>query len=316
MGISFPAFTSGENATTTVTGQVKCSSLDLKVDVVSNNVRLLLDEPLNQTVVTHALIELLQAISTLFTIVDGGINSVKGTYSINGTLCIPSGSHATKHTQTIQFLTHGDTLDSTYWDIAPGCSHINAASAAGYATFSYDRIGVEKSEHPDPLQVDQGPLQVEIAHGLVTLILDRQIGPYSSEKVVGVGHSAGSIVTQVVTAKYSKDFDTIILTGTSIVPSFVNTALASFDVTIASMGASQRFSSLPNGYLVQHLPRAIKFHTSDFPTSILRVSLPIFLLSLTDLFQVLAITVTNKQTQTFGELLTLGTIVAPSTQYK
>lgn len=31
-------------------------------------------------------------------------------------------------------------------------------------------IGVGKSQHPDPLQVVQGPLQVGIAHGLVTMI--------------------------------------------------------------------------------------------------------------------------------------------------
>lgn len=262
---SFPAFASGKNAITAVSGQTKCCSLDLKVDVVSNNVKILLDEPANQTVVTQTLIDLLQANSTLFTRANGGISTIKSIYNIHGTLCIPSGSHAVKHTQTIQFLTHGDTLDSTYWDIAPGYSYVDAAVAAGYATFTYDRIGIGKSEHPDPLQVVQGPLQVEIAHGLVTLIRNRQIGPYSFKNIVGVGHSAGSTVTQGVTTKYPLDFDAVILTGTSIDPSFVNTALASFDLTIANTDTSQRFSSLRNGYLVQPLSQSIQFPYFRFP---------------------------------------------------
>ncbi|KAL8717846.1 MAG: hypothetical protein Q9225_004953 [Loekoesia sp. 1 TL-2023] len=287
--------------TSTVSGKSTCFTQYLKVSVVSENIKIILDQPTNQTVVTETLVELLQLNSNLSTRVNGGQNTVKDIYSIYGQLCISSEPDIAKRSKTIQVLTHGDTLDHTYWDIAPGYSYIDAAVEAGYATFSYDRIGVGKSQHPDPLQVVQGPLQVEIAHAIVTMIRDAQIGPYSFRTIVGVGHSAGSTVTQGVTTKYPQDFDAIILTGTSISPSFVNTAIASFDLTIANLDASGKFAGLPNGYLVQPNDQSIQFPYYRFPN-----------------FdpQIFAIEAANKQTQTFGELLTLGSIVAPSLQFR
>jgi pimeloyl-ACP methyl ester carboxylesterase len=103
----------------------------------------------------------------------------------------------------VQVLTHGTTLDSTYWDFATGYSYINAATAAGYATFSYDRLGVGSSAHPDPIQAVQAALQVEILHQLVVLLRAApDLGGKLLKNVVGVGHSAGSTFTQAVSAKY------------------------------------------------------------------------------------------------------------------
>ncbi|KAI4122377.1 MAG: hypothetical protein LQ338_005850 [Usnochroma carphineum] len=293
----------GSNTLTsrTVSGKSTCFTQNLKVSATTDNIRILLSSPVNQTVATEYLVELLQSNSDLPARVNGGRNTIRDTYSIYGQLCVPSDPRTAKSARTIQFLSHGDTLDHTYWDIAPGYSYIDAAVAAGYATFSYDRIGVGKSQHPDPLQVVQGPLQVEIAHSIVTMIRNDQIGPHSFKNVVGVGHSAGSTVTQGVTAKYPQDFDAVILTGTSVSADFVNTALASFDMTIANLDASGKFPGLPNGYLVQPNPQSIQFPYYRFPN-----------------FdpQVFAAQVASKQTQTFGELLTLGTIVAPSAQFR
>lgn len=249
----------------TVSGKSQCLSQHLKVRIVSDNVKLLLNDPVNQTIVTETLVELLEANSSLFARVNGGKNTIEDTFTVYGILCVPSSPVAAKKIETIQFLTHGDTLDSTYWDIAPGYSYIDAAVAAGYATFSYDRIGFGKSQHPDPLQVVQGPLHVEVAHALVTLIRTAQIGSYAFKNVVGVGHSAGSAVTQGVTTKYPQDFDAIILTGSSASLSYVTTTLASFDLSIANADPSCRFSALPNGYLVQPLPVSIQFPYYRFP---------------------------------------------------
>lgn len=60
------------------------------------------------------------------------------------------------------------------------------------------------------------------------------------------------------------------------------------------------------------------FHTFASLILIQRVSFDLAKLSIafTNLTQVLAIEVANKQTQTFGELLTLGTIVAPASQFR
>ena len=253
------------NITSTVSGRSTCLEQYLKLDVTSNNIKILLDQPVNQTIATENLVELLQTNSTLFSRVNGGRSTIKNTFDIYGKLCFPSNPGAAKAVSTVQFLTHGDTLDSSYWDIAPGYSYFDAAVAAGYATFSYDRIGVGKSEHPDPLQVVQGPLQVEIAHALIVRLRQAQICSYNFKSVIGVGHSAGSTVTQGVTTKYPQDFDAIILTSTSTSVAYVNTALASYDLTIANLDPSRKFASLPNGYLVQPNTQSIQFSNFRWP---------------------------------------------------
>ncbi|KAL6717766.1 hypothetical protein ACLMJK_003851 [Lecanora helva] len=289
------------NVTSTLSGKAKCFSQDLNVDVVSNNLKILLDPPANQTVVTETLVELLQNGSTLFSRVNGGQNIIKKTYRIYGKLCVPQDASTTNPPQIIQFLTHGDTFDSTYWDLSPGYSYIDLVISQGQATFSYDRIGVGRSQHPDPLQEVQAPLQVEIAHALVTLIRKAQVGPYSFNIVVGVGHGAGSTINPGVTTKYPRDFDSVILTGTSVSTSFVNTTIASSDLTIANTDSSGRFAGLPNGYLVQPLPQSIQFPYLRWPNFDPKI---------------LKVMVDNKQIQTLGELLTLDTIAAPSTQFR
>ncbi|KAL8646110.1 MAG: hypothetical protein Q9210_006314 [Variospora velana] len=291
----------GSTTETTISGKSVCSAHDFKVSITTNNTKLLLDPPTNQTIVTQTLVELLQSGSDLFSKANGGPNTIEDVYTIYGQLCLSPEPHLAKSTETVQFLSHGDTLDHTYWDIAPGYSYIDAAVAAGYATFSYDRIGVGKSQHPDPLQTVQAPLHVEIAHRLVTMIRNAEIGPGCFKRVVGVGHSAGSTVTQGVTTKYPKDFDAVILTGTSTSAAFVNTAIASFDLTIANLDASGKFAGLQNGYLVQPNQQAIQFPFFRWPN-----------------FdpEILAVEVTNKQTQTFGELLTLPSIFVPSAEFQ
>jgi pimeloyl-ACP methyl ester carboxylesterase len=148
----------------------------------------------------------------------------------------------------VQVLTHGATLDSTYWDFATGYSYINAATAAGYATFSYDRLGVESSAHPDPIQVVQAALQVEILHQLVVLLRAAPgLGGKLFKNVVGVGHSAGSTFTQAVSAKYPNDFDAVVLTGITTSTASVSAAQAANCLAIANQQGS-RFSGLANGY--------------------------------------------------------------------
>ena len=265
---SFPNSTANSTAsanTSVTTGTSRCITENVHVSVTSTNIKLLLAEPANQTVATETFQELLQANSNLSVRLNDGPNTISGNFSIYGKLCFPLDHKAASEVQTVQLLTHGDTLDSTYWAIAPGYSYIDAAVAAGYATFSYDRIGVGRSEHPDPNQVVQGPIQVEIAHALVTLLRDSKIGPISFRKVVGVGHSAGSTVTNGVTTKYPKDFDAVILTGTSTSAAYVNTALASFDLTIANTDPSRKFAGLSNGYLVQPLQQSIQFPYYRWP---------------------------------------------------
>ena len=236
-------------------GGAQCITGSVQVAVSSNNIKLNYTGPANQLEATQTIVEYVQANPK--SILDGA-NPITRNYSIYAKLCLPSNSTMAKEVQTVQFLTHGDTLDSTYWDIAPGYSYVDAAPTAGYATFSYDRIGVGKSEHPDPIQVVQGPLQVEIAHFLVSSLRAGQIGGYSFDTVVGVGHSAGSTITQGQTTEYPTDFDAIILTGTSTEVTYVASALASFHFIIANTDPSGKFQGINNGYLTQATQEGIQ----------------------------------------------------------
>jgi hypothetical protein len=103
-------------------------------------------------------------------------------------------------------------LIKSYWDFAEGYSFIDAAAKAGYPTFSYDRLGVSASDHPDPIQIVQAPLQAEIDHCLITFLRQGKLVAQAFKNIVGVGHSFRSIRSL---AKYPADFDAVVLTGFS-----------------------------------------------------------------------------------------------------
>lgn len=135
-------------------GGSTCISGGITVSIDTPGTKLLYKAPQDQLAATEALVELLQADSTFGAeAVAGGPSVISGEYSIFVKLCLPSDPEKLAHVKTVQLLTHGATLDHTYWDIAPGYSYVDVASAAGYATLSYDQLGVGNSDHPDPIQV-------------------------------------------------------------------------------------------------------------------------------------------------------------------
>jgi len=61
------------------------------------------------------------------------------------------------------------------------------------------------SDHPDPIQVVQTALEVSITHELIQMLRAGSIGSIKFSKIVGVGHSLGSALTNNITATYPKD---------------------------------------------------------------------------------------------------------------
>lgn len=228
----------------------------MHVSASASNTEILLTAPSNNSAVTEFYVELTQANSNLGATAVGGPHTVSGTYGIYTRLCFPADPAAAENVTTLQVLTHGGTLDHTYWDIAPGYSYVDAAADAGYATLAYDRLGSGLSDHPDPVQVVQLPLQIEILHVLVQRLRNTEIGGFAFKNVVGVGHSLGSALTQGVTVKHPKDFDALIMQGTSINPGHAFTGLASEDLQIASTQILPRFKHLADGY---HTPADNQF---------------------------------------------------------
>ncbi|KAL9109463.1 MAG: hypothetical protein Q9187_008161 [Circinaria calcarea] len=290
------------SVTSSTGGEAVCITGNVRVTASTNaNVNLRIPEPTNQTEVTEGVVQYLQVNNAgLAVLVNGGPSTVSGTYTINAKLCFPNSWSPGNSSKTIQFLIHGFGFDKSYWDFAKGYSFVDIAAAAGYPTFSYDRLGVGLSDHPDPIQVVQAPLEIEIAH---TLIQSLRVGKFAGqrfERVVGVGHAFGSIQVVGVTDLYLEDFDAIVLTGFTLRYNDISLAVAGLGSAIASQNQPSRFAGLPNGYLVTDTLISNQFVNARFP------HFDPTLLAKAD---------TNKQTFTLGEIFTFANGIDPSPSF-
>jgi pimeloyl-ACP methyl ester carboxylesterase len=280
-------------------GKAICISGNVAVKASAANTKLNLASPANQFASTEIFTEYFQVDSTLPVSASGGKKTVSGTYNINAKLCFPATAESLSNFHTVQFLIHGISFDKLYWDI-PGSSYVDAAAEAGYASFSYDRLGTGSSAHPDPIQVVQSAIQIEIAHQIIHDLRNGNIGIPAFQHVIGVGHSYGSIQALGLAVQYPKDLDAMILQGLSINTANLPATVAAWDLTIASKNSPKRFGSLPAGYQVIGSPvgdQTTFYRYPNFKTSLF-----------TSLYS-------QQQTVTIGELFTLTEPVAPATQY-
>ena len=234
---------------TSVSGKSSCVSGTLNISATAQNKKILWSGPRDSIETTHFLQETAHVGSSVIQRLSGGRVNITGTYGIYVKLCFPSDEAVTQKVKAIQLLTHGATLNHSYWDIASGYSHVDAAAEAGYATLSYDRLGVGRSDHPDPIMVVQAPMHAEIAHQLVQWLREGGYKDHVFNQVIGVGHSYGSWFTQAVVGKYPRDFDAVILTGTSTFFDYFHIVHAALGSQMANLDPSGKFTELQNGYL-------------------------------------------------------------------
>ncbi|EPQ54837.1 hypothetical protein GLOTRDRAFT_43185 [Gloeophyllum trabeum ATCC 11539] len=193
------------------------------------------------------------------------------TYSISGTLCTPKDVQL-KDVDNIQYLIHGIGFDSSYWDFAvPGTdeySYVSAAAAAGYSTFRYDRLGTGLSEHPsDTYNEVQAPTDLAIATKLLEMLKGGGIGGQQFSKVVGVGHSYGSVQVQALSATVPHMLDGVLLQGFSMNSTGQEQLLVSGAYSTATQVFPSRFkdSNLPSTYLVTLAPQTQQLNFWYFP---------------------------------------------------
>jgi len=121
--------------------------------------------------------------------------------------------------------------------------------AAGYSTLSYDRLGTGLSTKADPYTEIQAPLELTILIELTAMLRSGKIaGCDIPLKVVHVGHSYGSILTNGLTAAEPALTDGIVLTGYSNNLTFQGLFLATGG-HLASENQPARFSGYSSGYL-------------------------------------------------------------------
>ncbi len=169
-------------------------------------------------------------------------------YSVFGVLC----SRGSLHNKTIQIALHGATYSHLYWDwpFQPETySYVRRATAAGYAVFNIDRIGIGQSDRPAAEAVTIAS-NAHVVHQIVQELrggglVVPSFGRIRAKRVALVGHSLGSVIAIQEAATYG-DVDGIVLTGVShtLTPALGDVQFypASFDPRFAGQ-------TIPDGYL-------------------------------------------------------------------
>lgn len=299
MGVQAPSTMGFNNATLHPSrgGAAICVSGMIPVHASAMNLAYNYQVPQNESQLTETWVEFITAGSPFMQQIMNGTRNVSGTYDIAATYCLPTNN--TKPS-SVQLLSHGIGFDRYYWDFAPGYSYVDSAAEAGYGSFFYDRLGVGKSVRPDGLSVVQTPLEVEIAHSLATMLRQGMFAQTNFSKVIGVGHSYGSIISEAVTANYPSAFDAAVLTGFSGNSTAVPVFLAAGNLVIASLDQPYRFSGLNNSYMVtaETIGNQIQFFRApNFDPAIL------------------AEANANKGTVTIGEFFSLTASTKPAMNY-
>ncbi|EIN11666.1 alpha/beta-hydrolase [Punctularia strigosozonata HHB-11173 SS5] len=149
-----------------------------------------------------------------------GYTTIHDTYDISVRFCEPT---AAVKKSTVQVLTHGIGFDKIYWDfpLHPELySYVDVATDIfGYSTLSYDRISTGNSTHPDPYNVVQIGVELEILNTLTTMVRAGKLfntGHIAS--VVHIGHSYGSVLSYELAAQHPSNTDGLVLTGFSQPP--------------------------------------------------------------------------------------------------
>lgn len=196
-----------------------------------------------------------------------GEANVTSTFNISSQYCIPANA-SSNDTGKVQVLTHGLGFNKDYWNFGgPGSqyNYIQAATNAGYSTFSYDRIGTGESSYPDPYDIAQGPTELVILATLTERLRLGLLAPHipKPEKVLHVGHSFGSILIHGLAASAPNLTDGIVLTGYSTNGTWQTQWLVSTLFQLAKYHIPERFGNLSTGYLtwVSRFYRSKRLHS-------------------------------------------------------
>jgi len=183
-----------------------------------------------------------------------GTHNIADFFLVQATYCKPS----TNDRNVLQVLSHGATYDKSLWTgicVSDLYNWLLNATAAGYHTIAVDRVGHgANSGHPDPNNVVQGPLHIDVLHQIIQSARSGNLSTASGipafDRVVYVGHSYGSSLGNHLALAHPNDVDAYILTGFSSAFTFPTNFL--YDLipaaAMATDNATGRFRSLPLGY--------------------------------------------------------------------
>ncbi|KAL4881493.1 Alpha/Beta hydrolase protein [Aspergillus karnatakaensis] len=206
----------------------------------------------------------------------GGQAKVDRSFNIHFQYCQPKEEKHQK--DVLQILSHGLGFDKSYWRIGnKETDYIAAATAAGYSVLNYDRLGVGRSEQADPYFEVQLRTQVAILARITELILSGHLSRKIPvpKKVVHVGHSYGSLITNGLVAGQPHLSDGIVLTGFSHDSSWTTTLELCLGFEVARFNNAARFKHYQTGYLTwgrEFDNQCIFFKHPFFETKLLKQS--------------------------------------------
>ncbi|KAK5045486.1 hypothetical protein LTR84_009104 [Exophiala bonariae] len=168
-----------------------------------------------------------------------GYQNRTNNYTVSATFCSPQKPGSSKET-TVLVATHGLGYDGRYWASSYKPEEYSFAQYAlenGYSVFWYDRVGTGRSQIVSGYE-NSVNYQAEI---LAQIVRKMKIGAYTgnvtASKVVAVGHSMGSRISNIVLSKYGDLVDGAVLTGmalgndsidpfplAAVIPRFLSTA--------------------------------------------------------------------------------------------
>lgn len=185
----------------------------------------------------------------------------------SGTLCQPPG--ATR----VQLLVPGWTYNRHYWETPhrPGASsYVASANRAGYATLAIDRLGTGASLHPVAIN-DTHEADLAAVNGWVEALRDGSFGTRYA-RVIGVGHSYGSVLVSSSAGRYG-GIDALITTGFAHLLNYTNALLGIFGRSHLANG-DPRFARRGLGPLYmtsQPGTREIFYHGPNTHPSVVRI---------------------------------------------
>lgn len=277
-----------------------CTQLNIPVNITTEVANINLPTPSNQSDVTSLFTNLATVSFNASSLIDGEA-TIEGTkYDIWALLCLPAGF---MNGGTLEFAVHGVNFDHSYWNFGGEGSQYNYLETglrSGHAVFIYDRLGTGHSSKPDGIKEIQLPTEVEVADRLIDHLRNGETG-FKFGKVIGIGHSLGSIQLASLVARKGNALDALVLTGFSTDYTSLPISTAAFGFTIAADFNKTRFGSLGTEYVVSEGSQndQMNFFKSPFYEN-----------------WVFDLAVQTKQPATIGQFLTSFNALAPAEGFK
>lgn len=182
-----------------------------------------------------------------------GSENVTAEFAIDGSFCTPGDHYA--EGQDIQILSHGVGFDKLYWHwggVDSDYNYVRAATNAGYATLSWSRPGNGASSSGDPYTILQTDIEASVLIELTRLLRSGQLSasiPKASGRVLHIGHSFGSVISNVLIVQHPELSDGVALTGLSHDFTSIAFFATATNFHLAKENHPERFGNLSTGIL-------------------------------------------------------------------